>query len=130
MKLTLDYTQRLNLVGIMDGIEYPRREAWEICRLQHEIDLSDDEKTLIGYKIERTNDGRQYAQWNNNGHIKAKEFEFDKEDSKRIEEALDKHKVVLVRDRNWWIPLVKQFQEDIKNDASTTTNAARGMETT
>src|SRR5215467_11891984 len=113
MTLELDVNQRLNLVHILDALECTgRRETYAICKLQEWIDLSDDEKRSIDYKRERAPDGREYAMWGANGHIKPTRYDFSEEDSRRILAALDNHRVILARDRSWWEPLVSQIPED------------------
>ena len=113
MILNLDYTQRLNLVAILDTVECQgRREAHAICKLQDTIDLSDKEKESIGYRKDRAADGREYVMWANTNGLHAREFIFADADSKRITSALDNYKVILARDKTWWLPLVAQIPEE------------------
>ena len=116
MILTLDHTQRLQLVSMLDNIEgQGRRGIWAICALQNRLDLNDKEKEIIQYRKMTTPDGREYSAWNNppNGNgIRPLEFEFSEDDTKLICTAVDRYFVVLARDRGWWEPLVKQLPEE------------------
>lgn len=111
MTLNLDYTQRLNLVAILDMMEVQgRREVHAICNLQNFIDLSDDEKKEINYTKQKATDGREYAMWAANGsadHVK--KFEFSEADKDRITKAIDGYRVILARDKSWWMPLIAQI---------------------
>lgn len=120
MILNLDHNQRLNLVAILDSLECPgRREAFEVCRLQVSIDLSDQEREAVGLKKMRTTDGREYLAWNANGDIiKAREYELTDADISRICRALDNYRVVLGRDRVWWEPLMAQLPAEMPAESS------------
>jgi hypothetical protein len=113
MNLTLDTNQRLNLIHMLDGLEAQgRREVHAVCKLQDSIDLTDEEKAAIQYRRERTPDGREYALWAANGHIGPRDYEFTNDDTQRLIRAIDNYRVVLARDRSWWMPLVAQLPEE------------------
>lgn len=110
MTLTLNHSQRLNLVAMLDALECQgRRETWAVCDLQKQIDLSDEERDAIGWRKAKTPDGREYIVWNQNGNLDARQYELNGEDTERIVRAVDNYRVVLVRDRSWWEPLVAQL---------------------
>ena len=110
MTLNLDYSQRLNLVAMLDGIEnVGRREAWAVCALQSKLDLSDQEREAVGWRKFRSSDGREYVLGNNNGSAQAHEYDLAEDDIKRICHAIDKYPVVLGRDKHWWLPLTAQL---------------------
>lgn len=112
MTLTLDHSQRLNIIAMLDRLECQgRREVWAVCALQSKLDLSDEERTAIGYRKESTPDGGQFVCWSNNGSIQAKPYELDDGDVKRISKAMDQYPVVLGRDKQWWEPLSAQLPE-------------------
>ena len=109
MMLSLDHNQRLNLVAMLDGLECQgRREAWAVCNLQQQLDLSDGEREAIGWRKQKTPDGREYVLWNMSG-IDARPYELNDEDILRICRAVDQYRVVLGRDRSWWEPLTAQL---------------------
>ena len=115
MTLTLDYTQRLNIVAMLDALERQgRREDWSICDLQKRIDLSDPERDAIGYKQFKDGSGRVYAVgWNppnGNGNGPGPfEIELNDADAQRLIRAVENHRMVPMRDRSWWEPLVAQL---------------------
>ena len=114
MTLNLDHNQRLNLIAMLDGLECQgRREAFAVCRLQEKLELTDEERAAIGWQKMKTPgpDGREreYTLWQNNGAIRAREFELPEDDVTRICNAVDKYPVVLGRDKHWWLPLTLQL---------------------
>ena len=112
MILNLDCAQRINLIAVLDTVECQgRREGFAICKIQEQLDLNEEEKLAIGYKKERAPDGREYVMWNESGDGNLLEFKFNEDDSKRITNAIDNYKVILARDKSWWVPLVTQLPE-------------------
>lgn len=119
MTLNLDHNQRLNLVAMLDGLECQgRREAFAVCRLQEKLELSDEERVAIGWRQMKAPDGRDYAMWNNNGAITAREFDLSEDDMTRLCSAVDKHPVVLGRDKHWWLPLTKQLPAPVESNGN------------
>src|SRR5215471_6697317 len=116
MTLKLNYTQRLNMIAVLDSMEVQgRREIHAICKLQDEIDLSDEEKKSISYEKHRTPNGQEYATWalNSDGYVK--EFKLSDADSSRITRAIDSYRVALARDKSWWMPLISQMPVEEEN---------------
>lgn len=112
MVLSLDASQRLNLVAILDGLECPgRREGFAVCRLQEKLDLTDQEREAIGWRKLKSPDGREYVMWNSNGTFDRREYDLAEDDVQRICRAMDKFPVVLGRDKSWWLPLTAQLPE-------------------
>lgn len=111
--LQLDISQRVNLIAILDGVEATgRREAWAVCKLQDQLQITDEEKEHIGWKSLPQPDGRVYATWRmDNGARDLKPFEFADEDMKRVCRAVDQFRMIPSRDRVWWEPLVAQLPE-------------------
>lgn len=117
MVLSLDHTQRLNVIAMLDRLEVQgRREIFAVCDLQKKLDLSDEERTLIGYRKLKTDDGREYVMWGNNGEIQIHEFDLPEDDVKRICNAVDKYPVVLGRDKHWWLPLTAQLPAPVESN--------------
>jgi hypothetical protein len=97
---------------MLDGVECTgRREAWAVCRLQEQLNLSDAERDAIGWhKI--VQDGREYVLWQQNGAShEVMAFELNDDDVQRLCRALDQFRMVPARDRNWYEPLVRQLPE-------------------
>ena len=107
--LILDHTQRLQLVAMLDRVECQgRREAWAVCALQEKLDLTDEERDGIGYRKQQAPDGREMVFWNKNGHL-PREYNLSEDEIKWLCNAVDKYRVVLIRDREWWVPLTAQL---------------------
>jgi hypothetical protein len=117
--LTLDHTQRLNLVVILDGLECQgRREAFAVCRLQEKLDLNEEERIQIDWRKQKSPDGRDYVLWNAQKVLPVREYDFPQDDVERICRALDKYPVVLARDKSWYLPLTMQLPEKSEADSN------------
>jgi hypothetical protein len=115
MNLTLDHTQRLNLIAMLESLECPGRwEGFAVCRLMEKIQLSDEERERIGWRKMKTPNGQEAIMWNSNGSIEAREYEVSEDDVKRLCNALDKYPVVLGRDKHWWLPLTAQLPQPVQ----------------
>lgn len=125
--LTLDPTQRLNIIAGLDRIEsVGRREAWAICSLQKMLDLNDDERAMIGWRKLQDDKGREYAMWSSNGDATPRYYDLEDEDVQRICKAMDKYPVILARDRQWWEPLAAQLTPFGDEQFQTPNGAASG----
>ena len=82
-----------------------------MCALQQQLDLTDEERTLIGWRKIRLDENREYVAWNpvTNGSIEPRNYELVDADVQRLCRAVDQFRVVLGRDRSWWQPLVAQL---------------------
>ena len=108
--LVLEPTQRLNIIAGLDRLECQgRREGWAVCALQKCLDLTDEERAIIGWRKQRTDDGREYAMWSNGSALPPRSYDLEDQDIQRICKAMDVYPVVLVRDRAWWEPLTAQL---------------------
>lgn len=115
MILTLDHTQRLQLIGMLDGIEnVGRREAFAVCRLQEKLELSDQEREAVGFRKFKV-ENREVATWNPN-NIAPCEYDLSEDDVKRICNAIDKYPVVLGRDKSWYTPLTAQLPQPAESN--------------
>ena|SRR5215475_11242758 len=120
MILNLDHTQRLNVIAILDGLEcHGRREAYAVCRLQEQLDLNDDERTIIGWRKQKDDKGREYVLWNAQAVIGVKPYEISEDDLSRICKAIDKYPAVLARDKNWYLPLIAQLPDKEQSNGAT-----------
>jgi hypothetical protein len=118
MILNLTHAQRLHLIAILDGMECQgRRDAWSVCKLQEQLELDDQEREHIGWRKQKTEDGREYVVWNAMANLPVREYDLSKEDADRICRALEKAPIVLARDKNWFTPLTLQLPE-IKEPAN------------
>jgi hypothetical protein len=109
--LFLDVPQRVNIVAMLDALECGgRREAYAVCKLQDQINLSDAEKNAINWRKVSSPDGREYATWTmNEAATKHEMFEIADDDVSRLSRAVDQFRMVPGRDRVWYEPLVAQL---------------------
>lgn len=115
MTLSLDHTQRLNLIALLDVLECPRREAWAVCKLQDLLDLSEAERQQLGYHKEVV-DGREGYRWDATKSIDRRQYDLGDDDVERISQALDKMpSYMLGRDR-WFRSLQAQLPEPPSNN--------------
>jgi hypothetical protein len=127
MHLTLDHTQRLNLIAILDALECQgRREMFAVCRLQEKLELNDEERAAIGWRKEKVPDGsgREGVLWSARAEPIICDCEISEDDVQRICRALDKFPVVLGRDKAWYLPLVMQLPMPDKAEVNSTQMAA------
>ena len=109
MILNLDHHQRLHVISALDLLEnIGRREGFAVCRLQEKLDLTDQEREVVGLRKLKAENGRVYTLWNNNGQA-ALEYDLSEDDVQRITNAIDKYPMVLARDRQWWLSLTAQL---------------------
>lgn len=119
MVLTLDHTQRLNIIAMLDRLECQgRRETWAVCALQAKLDLNDEERERIGYRKMKAPDGREFVLWANDNGIAVKNYDLEDAEVKRISQAMDKYPVILARDRMWWEPLNAQLPEPVESNGN------------
>jgi hypothetical protein len=112
MNLILDHNQRLNIIAALDRLECAgRREAWAVCALQQKLDLNEEERSIIGWRKQRTPDGREFVLWSNGPALDPRYYDLDDQEIERITKALDKYPVILARDKTWWEPLIAQLPE-------------------
>ena len=122
MTLTLDVSQRLNLVAVLDAYQCQgRREAFAVCRLQEKIDLDEDERKAAHWEKVPTPNGQEYVTWNlaQAATMASKDIELPDDDIARICRSLDQFNVVLGRDRFWWKPLVAQLPAPVESNGTT-----------
>src|SRR5215472_9194871 len=101
MKLILDHTQRLNLHALMGA----QRGTVDDCRffwkIQDRIDLNAQEREAINYRVTQIN-GLPQAQWNLNGPVKPKTFDFSDEEFARLKRMFAEwQQGFLANDRVW-----------------------------
>lgn len=129
MKLTLDHTQRLNLHALMGAQRASVDEVRLWWRLQDMIDLSDQERKQINYRMGRIGEVEQ-PMWDTNKNLPVREFEFSTEDFNKIEKIVKEWQPGFLAsgDRRWLEPLLEQFGPTTKvngNAAAETSVHAR-----
>ena len=118
MKLILDHTQRLNLHAIMGQQRGTVDDCRLFWRLQDRINLDDDERKAINYKIAEVN-GMPQATWSLNG-LGPATYDFSDDEIARLRRMFAEFQQgFAANDRLWLEPLLTQLE------ASSNGNAAR-----
>jgi hypothetical protein len=110
MKLSLDYTQRLNLHALMGAQRASVDDLRMLWKLQDRIDLSTREKTAINYRVQLVN-GMQQVQWDVTKSLPIEEYEFNEQESARLTKILKEWQpgFLIGADRQWLEPLLAQI---------------------
>lgn len=118
--LQLDVPQRMNIVFMLDNLECPgRREVYAVCRLQEQLQLSDEEREAVGYQRIVQPNGQIYQAWQVNSASQAiKDYDVSDDDIQRLCRAIDQFRMVPMRDRMWYEPLIKQLPPPAEIPAS------------
>lgn len=113
MKLTLDYTQRLNIHALMGAQRVNVDDLRMFWRLQDRINLSDEERQAIGYRIEQVN-GNAQPTWNLNAQLPAVEYDFPQAEFDRIAKMVKEWQPGYLpsMDRRWLEPLLDQLSSN------------------
>jgi hypothetical protein len=126
MILNLDHVVRLNIFSLLNAVEAKGRwESWCVCALQKKLDLDAEERTIIGWRKERTEpvfdeDGkmkeppRDYVLWNRLSTLPLIEYEMDEDEIDLICKALENAVIVQARDGEWYNPLNEQLPKPKK----------------
>src|SRR5215831_19399510 len=110
MKLSLDHTQRLNLHALMGAQRASVDEVRMWWKLQDRIDLSDEERKQINYRIE-TLGGMQQPTWDVNKTLEPREYEFTQDEHQKLEKIIKEWQngFFAAADRRWLEPLLVQL---------------------
>lgn len=114
MTLSLDYTQRLNLIVLMGLLECNVGETRAVWKLQDKLALTDEEKQAIGYFVQ-ANNGNEVHGWDMSKTQPLKEYDLADSDIARIQRAVlqfPRHRVAQARP--WLEPLLTQLPDSEK----------------
>ena len=111
MKLTLDHTQRLNLHALMGAQRASLDDLRMLWRLQDRIELSDEEKASIRYRVEQIN-GMQQIQWDISKARAPKDYEFEEAEFARLSKIVREWQpgFLIGADRQWLETLMAQLE--------------------
>jgi hypothetical protein len=128
MKLTLDYTQRLNLHALMGAQRVNVDELRLYWRLQDMIELTAKEKLLINYRTFQQN-GQQQVQWDMGRDVLPQDYEFAPDEIQRIARMVREWQPGFLpgADRQWIEPLLTQLDGALASlDKRAENGAVRG----
>lgn len=107
MKLLLDYTMRLNLHALMGAQRSNLDDLRMLWKLQDRIELSEQEKAAIHYRVQQTN-GQQQVMWDMTKNLPLEEYELSEPEAARLARML-KEWQFMAADRQWLEPLLAQL---------------------
>jgi len=128
MKLTLDYTQRLNLHALMGAQRASVDELRMFWRLQDEIALTPEEKDAIGYKTIQAN-GQVQVQWDVGKNLPVQDYEFKEEEFQRLGKMVREWQpgFLIGADRVWIEPLLAQLDGTLETARNGVAVPASGL---
>ena len=130
MKLSLDYTQRLNLHALMGAQRVSVDDLRMFWRLQDMIQLTNEEKNTINYRTVQQN-GMVQVQWDAISDLPVREYEFQPDEFQRLGKMVREWQpgFLIGVDRQWMEPLMAQLDGAIdgsKKEKETGLGMARG----
>src|SRR5215813_10291078 len=111
MKLSLDYTQRLNLHALMGTQRASVDDIRLFWRLQDLINLTADEKAAINYRTVPQANGTVQVQWDARENLPVLEYEFQAEEFQRLGKMFKEWQsgFLIGPYRPWLEPLLNQL---------------------
>lgn len=111
MKLFLDYTQRLNLHALMGAQRASVDDLRMFWKVQDMIELAEEEKQAIGYKVTSQPNGAVQVQWDVDKELPVREYELRDEDVQRLRRMMREWQpgFLIGADRRWIEPLMMQL---------------------
>lgn len=112
MKLTLTYTQRLNLHALMGAQRANCDELRMYWRLQDLFELTPEEKTVIDYRNIIQKDGQALVQWDAKKELPAREYDLQEAEFQRVAKMVKEWQpgFLIGADRVWIEPLMAQLE--------------------
>lgn len=126
MKLTLDYTQRLNLHALMGAQRAALDDLRSFWKLQDLIDLTPEEKETINYRATQQN-GQAMVQWDAGKALPLKEYDLSEPEFQRISKMVKEWQpgFLIGADRIWIEPLLAQLDAPPAASAAVVNGAVR-----
>ena len=108
MNLSLDHTQRLNLITVLGSQDVKGRELHAVWHLLDLLDLDEEEKRSIDLRVEGVN-GQTYQRWDDS-KISSREFVLGASELLQLRVAIENFAQFRgARDRVWLQPLLEQL---------------------
>jgi hypothetical protein len=119
MKLFLDYTQRINLHALIGAQRASVGELRLWWRLQDRIDLNDEERVAVNYRVGKIN-GIDQPMWEVFNGAPPRDYDFSEEEFGKISKIVNEWQpgYLVSGDRRWLQDLLSQLQPE-KDHAST-----------
>jgi len=87
--ITLGFEARINIVSVLDAQQGNLGQLRLLTRIANKVELSEDEKTAIGYVIIPHPSGAQLPAWNRNADLTSKEVTLPWEEAQKLGEVLE-----------------------------------------
>jgi len=115
MTLSLDHQQRLYLHALMGAQRVPLGDLRVLWKLQDRIDLSDEEREAIGFKIDSIN-GTEVPGWDRTKTLEPREYEFSEPEAMRVRKIIEEWPGFFAGgDRRWLQSVLAQLPENSQN---------------
>lgn len=129
MKLILDYTQRLNLHALIGAQRANVDEMRAFWRLQDMIELTDEEKRVINYRVITSGSAAGQVQWDVGKELPVREYELPDGDFERVVKVVKEWQPGFLTgaDRYWMEPLMAQLHLDGSLNGASATKKETGL---
>ncbi|MCC6363097.1 MAG: hypothetical protein IT165_06200 [Bryobacterales bacterium] len=107
--ITLGFEARINLVSVLDAQQGNLGQLRLLTRIAHKIELSEDQKTAIGYVVVPHPSGAQLPAWNRNADLPAKAVNLSWEEAQKLAEVLENCPYFKRADLSWIEPILTGF---------------------
>ena len=112
MILSLDHQQRLNLIALTGLQRGNVAEVRMFCSLQERLDLNEEEKRTIEYRVATGQNGMEQPSWNPELSLPARDFEVSETEGQRLRKVVEEYPYFLTAvDRKWIFNLLDQLPE-------------------
>ena len=104
--ITLGFEARINIVSVLDAQQGNLGQLRLLTRITNKIELSDDEKTAIGYVVVPHPSGAQLPAWNRNADLTPKDVTLAWEEAQKLGEILEGCPYFKRIDLSWLEPIL------------------------
>lgn len=111
MTLNLNQQQRINLILLMGAQRANVADMRTYWRIQDRIELTDQEKQAINYKLAPQN-GFEVPVWDREAPVVVREFDFADSEAQKLRQIINEWPSFMTTgDRVWLAPLLDQLPE-------------------
>ena len=104
--ITLGFEARINIVSVLDAQQGNLGQLRLLTRIANKIELSEDEKTAIGYVVVPHPSGAQLPAWNRSADLQEKDVTLPWEEAQKLTEVLEGCPFFKRADLSWLEPIV------------------------
>ena len=104
--ITLGFEARINIVSVLDAQQGNLGQLRLLARIANKVELSEDEKTAIGYVVVPHPSGAHLPAWNRTAALPEKEVALVWEEAQKLSEALEGCPYFKRTDLSWLEPIL------------------------